>query len=194
MNRVTLWRWFMRSIIGIVCLIAFIFLVVLPVGASFLITNGRFQYRERGPRTPAAVGLSVTDVEFQSSDGVPLRGWWNPGDSSMPVIIFVHGLNRSRVEMLERAAESNRRGYGVFLFDLRNHGPITSTDVVGSFDGGLECDSRSKIVSGIHRNRLRQFIFVIQGHGGPPFNLAVRSTPVSDIKPHCRDHLLSHGL
>jgi pimeloyl-ACP methyl ester carboxylesterase len=40
----------------------------------------------------------------------------------MPVIIFVHGLNRSRLELLERAAESNRRGYGVLLFDLRNHG------------------------------------------------------------------------
>jgi pimeloyl-ACP methyl ester carboxylesterase len=31
-------------------------------------------------------------------------------------------LNRSRLELLERAAESSRRGYGVLLFDLRNHG------------------------------------------------------------------------
>jgi len=40
----------------------------------------------------------------------------------MPVIIFVHGLNRSRLEMLERGADASRRGYGVLLFDLRNHG------------------------------------------------------------------------
>jgi len=96
--------------------------VVLPVAGSFLITNSHFQFRERGPRTPEAVGLSVTPVEFMSQDGIPLRGWWNAGDSSKPVIIFVHGLNRSRLELLERAADANRRGYGVLLFDLRNHG------------------------------------------------------------------------
>jgi pimeloyl-ACP methyl ester carboxylesterase len=92
------------------------------VFGSFLITNSRFQYRERGPTTPEAVGLSVMNAEFTSSDGISLRGWWNPGDPSKPVMIFVHGLNRSRLELLERAADANRRGYGVLLFDLRNHG------------------------------------------------------------------------
>jgi pimeloyl-ACP methyl ester carboxylesterase len=96
--------------------------IVLPVGGSFLITNSRFKYRERGPKTPESVGLQVTNAEFTSSDGIPLRGWWNSGDSSMPVIIFVHGLNRSRLELLERGADASRRGYGVLLFDLRNHG------------------------------------------------------------------------
>jgi alpha-beta hydrolase superfamily lysophospholipase len=104
------------------CSLVFIFLVVLPVLGSFLITNSRFQFRERGPKTPDAAGLSVTPVEFASQDGISLRGWWNAGDASKPVIIFVHGLNRSRLEMLERAADANHRGYGVLLFDLRNHG------------------------------------------------------------------------
>ena len=122
MNRATVKRWLIRSMIAIACLFLFILLVVFPVAASFLITNGRFQYRERGPLTPEAVGLAVTNVEFTSSDGIPLRGWWNPGDPTMPVIIFVHGLNRSRIEMLERGADASRRGYGVLLFDLRNHG------------------------------------------------------------------------
>src|SRR5262244_4214592 len=122
MNLALFRRWIARALIALVSLIALILLVVLPVGASFLITNSRFRFPERGPKTPDAVGLSVTDAEFASSDGIPLRGWWNPGDASMPVIIFVHGLNRSRVELLERAAESSKRGYGVFLFDLRNHG------------------------------------------------------------------------
>jgi len=96
--------------------------VVLPIGGSFLVTNSRFRFPERGPKNPEALGLSVTPVEFTTSDGIRLRGWWTPGDPGMPVIIFVHGMNRSRLELLERAAESNRRGYGVVLFDLRNHG------------------------------------------------------------------------
>ena len=47
--------------------------------------------------------------------GIPER--WNG-----PVIVFVHGLNGTRFELLERAAESHQKGYGTLLFDLRNHG------------------------------------------------------------------------
>ena len=122
MNRSAVLRWTYRVLIVLVCFVAFFFLVFLPVAGSFLITNSRFQFRERGPKTPEAVGLSVMPVEFSSQDGVPLRGWWSPGENGMPVIIFVHGLNRSRLELLERGADANRRGYGVLLFDLRNHG------------------------------------------------------------------------
>jgi pimeloyl-ACP methyl ester carboxylesterase len=118
----TLKRWIFRLAIAIVCIIAIILFIVLPVGASFLITNSRFRFPERGPRTPESVGLSVNNVEFTATDGIPLRGWWSPGDASQPVIIFVHGLNRSRLELLERASESSKRGYGILLFDLRNHG------------------------------------------------------------------------
>lgn len=122
MNTARLKRWTKRLVIAVACFVAFVVFVVFPVGASFLITNGRFQYRERGPKTPEAVNLKVTDAEFHSADGIALRGWWNPGDPSLPVVIFVHGLNRSRLELLERAADAHRRGYGTLLFDLRNHG------------------------------------------------------------------------
>jgi pimeloyl-ACP methyl ester carboxylesterase len=122
MSRTFVLRWLRRLFFAVVALVCLLLFVVIPVGGSFIITNSRFQFRERGPRTPEAVGLSVTPAEFSSSDGISLRGWWSPGDSLKPVIIFAHGLNRSRLEMLERAAESNHRGYGVLLFDLRNHG------------------------------------------------------------------------
>jgi len=122
MNTSFVIRWVRRLVLGVLALICIVLFVVVPVGGSFLITNSRFRFPERGPKTAEAAGLSVTPAEFTSSDGIPLRGWWSPGDTSKPVIIFLHGLNRSRLELLERAAESSRRGYGVLLFDLRNHG------------------------------------------------------------------------
>jgi pimeloyl-ACP methyl ester carboxylesterase len=122
MNRAFIVRWLRRLVIAVFALAFVVLFVVLPIGGSFLITNSRFRFTERGPRDPEQIGLSVTPAEFSSSDGIPLRGWWSPGEASKPVIIFCHGLNRSRLEVLERAAESNRRGYGVLLFDLRNHG------------------------------------------------------------------------
>ena len=109
-------------IIGVGLVLFLFFFVVLPVALSFLITNSHFRFPERGPQDPEALGLKIQNVEFRSDDGIPLRGWWNAGESTKPVIIFIHGLNRSRVEHLERAAESSKRGYGVLLFDLRNHG------------------------------------------------------------------------
>jgi alpha-beta hydrolase superfamily lysophospholipase len=122
MARSKLRRWLIRFAISIAVVVLLILFVVFPVAASFLITNSRFRFPERGPTTPEAVGLQVMPAEFTSSDGVPLKGWWNPGDAAKPVILYSHGLNRSRLEMLERGAESNRRGYGILLFDLRNHG------------------------------------------------------------------------
>jgi pimeloyl-ACP methyl ester carboxylesterase len=144
MNPATLKRWSIRLIIAIACFIVLILFVVLPVGASFLITNSRFRFPERGPKTPDSVGLAVTDTEFKTSDGIPLSGWWNPGDASKPVIIFVHGLNRSRLELLERASESSKRGYGVLLFDLRNHGSSGKAyTTIGIFESRDVCAASS---------------------------------------------------
>ena len=66
----------------------------------------------------------------------------------MPVIIFVHGLNRSRLEMLERGADASRRGYGVLLFDLRNHGDSgRAYTTIGVFESRDVC-AASQFVRG----------------------------------------------
>src|SRR5262245_26095651 len=114
--------WLKRLLYLIIAGAVLLFLVALPVAGSFLITNSRFRFPERGPHLPNEVGLDVEPIEFRTEDGMTLMGWWNAGQGGSPIIIFVHGLNRSRLELLERAAEANRRGYGVLLFDLRNHG------------------------------------------------------------------------
>jgi alpha-beta hydrolase superfamily lysophospholipase len=115
-------KWIRRLLILIAGMLLVFFFVLLPVGGSFLITNSHFRYPEKGPRNPEDVGLHVEQVEFKTADGLTLRGWWSGGDAGSPVIIFCHGLNRSRLELLERAGEAHKRGYGVLLFDLRNHG------------------------------------------------------------------------
>src|SRR4051812_17385085 len=111
--RSAIYRWAKRIVIAIAAVLLFLIFVIIPIGASYLITNRRFQSPERGPQTPSQVGLEVTPVTFFTSDGIELRGWWSPGDRTKAIIIFCHGLNRSRLELLERAAEANKRGYGV---------------------------------------------------------------------------------
>jgi pimeloyl-ACP methyl ester carboxylesterase len=143
MNKDFIVRWLRRLMFAVLTFVSIVLFVVLPVGGSFLITNSRFRFPERGPRTAEEVGLPVEPAEFSSSDGIPLRGWWSSGDPSKPVIIFCHGLNRSRLELLQRAAESNRRGYGVLLFDLRNHGESgTAYTTIGVHESRDVCAAR----------------------------------------------------
>jgi pimeloyl-ACP methyl ester carboxylesterase len=197
MNHATILRWLYRLIFVLACVIVVILLVVLPVGASFLITNSHFQFRERGPRTPEAVGLSVTPVDFISRDGIPLRGWWSPGDSSKPVIIFVHGLNRSRVEMLERGADANRRGYGVLLFDLRNHGESgRAYTTIGIFESRDVC-AASKFAKDMAGDRAQILWGVSMGASSailaakqcPPFSAIISDSSFLSFRDTVAHHL-----
>jgi pimeloyl-ACP methyl ester carboxylesterase len=197
MNRATIVHWLFRLMFVLACLIVFILFVVLPIGASFLITNSRFQFRERGPKTPEAVGLSVTPVDFASQDGIPLRGWWSPGNSSKPVIIFVHGLNRSRLELLERGADANRRGYGVLLFDLRNHGESgRAYTTIGIFESRDVC-AASKFVKGMAGDRAQILWGVSMGASSailaakqcPPFSAIISDSSFLSFRDTVAHHL-----
>ena len=72
--------------------------------------------------TPASLGAEYKDVEFQTSDGVTISGWLLPSRETGATIIYSHGLFRSRRELLDRAVELWRLGYGALLYDSRNHG------------------------------------------------------------------------
>jgi len=69
--------------------------------------------------TPADRGLVYRDVEFASSDGITLRGWYLPSRNGA-AIIAGHGIGGSR--LLEPAVMLSRHGYGVLTFDWRAHG------------------------------------------------------------------------
>lgn len=197
MNRSTVYRWLRRLAVTIAVIIGLVLFVVLPMGGSYLITNSRFQNPERGASTPEALGLPVTEVEFQAIDGVQLRGWWSPGDPSQPVIIFLHGLNRSRLELLDRAAQANRRGYGVLLFDLRKHGESGGQYTsLGIFESRDACGAR-EFVKEKEGNRAQFFWGVSMG--ASTALLAAKSCPgasgiVSDSSFLSLRETVSHHL
>jgi uncharacterized protein len=71
--------------------------------------------------TPADLGLEYRDVEFRTSDGVRLSGWYIPSDNRAAVVMM-HGAGSTRSSVLDHAAVLARHGYGVLLFDARGHG------------------------------------------------------------------------
>ena len=116
--------WLKRT--ALVLLAAFVIFVFgwVPYWLGGLATTRRFQYqdKENAGLTPASFGLGSEDVAFTAKDGVPLKGWWVPAPEAHGSVVLVHGLNRSRIEMVRRVPFLHRRGWNALLLDLRHHG------------------------------------------------------------------------
>lgn len=65
-------------------------------------------------------GIAVLDTNTVSLDGTPISGWFLPGAG--PLIVMLHGVNRSRLSVIRAARWLRRKGYSVLLLDLRGHG------------------------------------------------------------------------
>jgi alpha-beta hydrolase superfamily lysophospholipase len=96
----------------------------VPWFLAGIATTRRFQFpdKENAGLTPASLQLASEDVAFRSSDGVELKGWWVGAPAAKGTVVMVHGLNRSRIEMVRRAPFVHRAGWNALLFDLRHHG------------------------------------------------------------------------
>src|SRR5512136_735158 len=75
-----------------------------PYYLAGIATSRRFQFpdRENGGLTPESFQLAYENVSLTSADGTKLEGWWVPAAAPKGTVIMVHGLNRSRIEMVRR--------------------------------------------------------------------------------------------
>lgn len=110
--------------IGLGILVPILLFGWLPYWLGGLATTRRFQFRDRenAGLSPASFGLPFEEVRFEAPDGVVLKGWWVPAPDSRGTVVLVHGLNRSRIEMVRKVPFLHRLGWNALLFDLRHHG------------------------------------------------------------------------
>jgi uncharacterized protein len=96
----------------------------MPYFMAGLATTRRFQFsdKENAGLTPASFQLPFEEIAFHSGDGTELKGWWVPAQSAKGSVVMVHGLNRSRIEMVKRVTFVHAAGWNALLFDLRHHG------------------------------------------------------------------------
>ena len=87
--------------------------VVAPVLLSYAVTHAA------RPVVPAAdLGTAHEDVEFQTSDGLTLKGWYIPSKNGAAIIDFPGRKPLTQ----DHARMYARHGYGVLLFDRRGEG------------------------------------------------------------------------
>jgi len=118
------WRvtWHVAAILA--ALVIIFFIVVVPWGMTGLITTRQYHFPDPNDgKTPISYGLKFQTIAFDSSDGILIRGWYIPAAGPpRGTIIFCHGQNRTRIEMLPEAVLAHGLGYDGVLLDFRNQG------------------------------------------------------------------------
>jgi len=120
--------WLKRILGGLAALVALAYVLVTFVVAPYwlggMAATRRFQFpdKENADLTPASFQLAFEDVAFKSADGTELKAWWVPAEQPKGTVVMVHGLNRSRIEMVKRAPFVHGAGWNAILMDLRHHG------------------------------------------------------------------------
>jgi alpha/beta superfamily hydrolase len=115
-----------------------VFLSVSFVFSSLILHS----HRQPIVRLPDDYGLDFEHVDFRSTDGLNLKGWFISGKTEKTVIITHpfpfnrHGfisknqgplkLFKTDVDLLKTAQALNQAGYSVLMFDFRNHGESAS--------------------------------------------------------------------
>ncbi len=122
--KVTLKRWVRRfAALLLASAILFVF-GFAPWFLAGVATLRRFAYndRENAGLTPGSFGLRFEEVRLRAADGVELGAWWVPAGEPRGTVVMIHGLNRSRIEMVKKAPFVAARGWNALLLDLRRHG------------------------------------------------------------------------
>ncbi|MEW6126675.1 MAG: alpha/beta fold hydrolase [Acidobacteriota bacterium] len=141
------WRYLKRALITLFILAIILVYGVLPYGFARLVTGATTRPIDRKlTETPATFGAEFKDVEFQTSDGIKISAWRLPSRDKKTTIIFSHGLFRSRRELLERAVDLWKLGYGALLYDSRNHGASGEARVSLGYHERLDAEAAVKFI------------------------------------------------
>lgn len=104
--------------------------LLVGVGVILLLTLLTAQvYRTLAPPRCGPMGndlqsllVQADHVEFDSTDGLRLRGWLMRGLEGMPPVILCHDLGTDRSSLVNLGLALHAAGFPVLLFDLRGHG------------------------------------------------------------------------
>lgn len=132
--------------------------------------------------SPAALGAPMEEVEFQSRDGTPLRGWWVPSENARGVAILLHGYAMNRSENAALAAEMRRWGFSCLLFDFRNCGRSGGAVTTVGYQERLDVLAACDYVSNRKPDAPRVLIGSSMGAAAAAFALAQ--------EPGCADALI----
>lgn len=76
-------------------------------------------------QTPAAAGITFTELRIPTADGETLHGWWMPHPEPRAQVIYWHGNGGNLSLWLDVLVDLRRRGFSVMAVDYRGYGGST---------------------------------------------------------------------
>lgn len=169
--------WLRRLVVILIVIFIALVYIVFPLWASSLVTRATTRPMDRRlTTTPKDYQADFKDVEFTATDGVRLSGWLLPSRDQHATIVFSHGLFRSRRELLERAVDLWRLGYGALLYDARNHGDSGAARVTLGYDERLDAEAAVRFLRDENHTSDKIVLFGIS-MGAATALLAAAETP-----------------
>ncbi len=97
--------------------------VVLVLGISYYVFHTYVHpSRMLMVTTPEDLGISFEEIDFQTEDGLVLKGWFVPSEAkSNKVIIITHGYPANKSDVLDWGIFLQEE-YNLLYFDFRAHG------------------------------------------------------------------------
>lgn len=122
------WRPFRRRASGVL-IAPVVLLLFTGYAAVSLLTAERLTRATSHPLEidPRRISRDARPWTVRTADGVTLRGWYLPTPEQRRLIVLVHGMWSSWLEMAALGRDLHQRGYDVLLFDLRGHGQSDPT-------------------------------------------------------------------
>jgi pimeloyl-ACP methyl ester carboxylesterase len=112
-----------RRVAASVLCIAVMLIGMLYVGVS-VVTAERLTRPTNRPLSidPRRLSEDARAWATRTADGLTLRGWYLPTVNRRQLLVLVHGMWSSWLEMAGLGRDLHERGFDVLLFDLRGHG------------------------------------------------------------------------
>jgi pimeloyl-ACP methyl ester carboxylesterase len=151
---------------------------------------------------PRRLGVDAQAWSARTSDGVTLRGWYLPTRERRRLIVLVHGMWSSWLEMAALGRDLRKGGYDVLLFDLRGHGQSDPTRL--TLGRRERADLRAVMnwaqTEGFTRDRIGWLGYsmgastlLLEAAANPDIQVAVMDSPYGDLPALLKNQLSKHS-
>jgi len=107
----------MKTIFIIVTLIIVTALLIIPYAIGSLLSAPQQHTIGSAP-----TDLPIETITITTQRGNELSAWFIAGDMSKGVVLLMHGVRSTRLQMVDRAKFLHQVGFSVLLFDFQAHG------------------------------------------------------------------------
>ena len=144
----------LMELLEIVLAIVSLIIVLVLVFGYILSRSVIHLDRQPVPKNPADYGMTYQRVDLTAEDNVKTKAWFIPGNSNKLIVMtHVGGLTKygstvsfksfsklfnKEIEFLKVARHLHNEGYGVLMFDFRNHGESEASPNGGKAAVGVE--------------------------------------------------------